>query len=161
MSDERIKRLTELARRVWPDREDVVALTHVDGSASVVWRTILPSIRLDGVASDDRPMTTAIRIPPHARAIDALEAGLMVMNGESFCWGSPVEWIKRKQRFIEALVAERSKLLAYVTAMADEWEREASDRPPGGQQVTDLLSPSAKRQLRECAAQLRYVARKP
>lgn len=151
--DKRIQRLTELAGRVWPDREDVVALTHVDGSASVVWRTILPSIRLDGVASDDRPMTTAIRIPPHARAIDALEAALLVLAGED-----RHESTKRYAQAMQERAEAAERRLVDVEKLADWWERKATDLLERTRDY-DTECEAAAETFQLCAAELRERAK--
>lgn len=70
MSDnDRIARLTELARRVWPDASIPVDVTHTQTSA----RVEIDDPRASG------PIPLAFLC--HPRALDALEAALLVLNG--------------------------------------------------------------------------------
>jgi hypothetical protein len=77
--DERIARLVELARRVWPELE-----------RSRVWTSEGCCAELE---LDDEGLTY-IHIHPHPRALDALEAALLVLAGEPPAWADELarEW---------------------------------------------------------------------
>jgi len=67
-------------------------------------------------------------------------------------------WKASADRWL-ARCAELEAKLARVQCLADEWEREGAIRPPGGQQLSENVSPATKRRLRECAAELRECAK--
>ncbi len=130
MTDEaRIKRLTELARRVWPD----AAAAVVDGVPSVHEMTDYYG--------------EYIHIARHPRALDALEAALLVLSGDLVLTGDERNLMRPDiRRVIEANVEvgmAYTKLLVDVEQLAGEWDR------------------SGDPAIKVCAAELRERARKP
>lgn len=74
MTDEaRIARLTELAQRVWPDLLDV--RVYADATHASVTFVYSPTTRAKGLS-----------IEGHPRALDALEAALLVLAGDTPAW---------------------------------------------------------------------------
>ena len=72
MTDEaRIARLTELARRVWTSRTNVRVVHDREYDAAIVL--------YDAASRDTRPLVSI----PHPRALDALEAALLVLAGDA------------------------------------------------------------------------------
>ncbi len=100
----RIARLTELARRVWPgDKLDIV----VRGEAV--------RVMLGGEDTGMPMITTSLLTVVHPRALDALEAALLVLaNGDRRA---------RAQQFFEGLPALSTGILAVGT-------HAAADVPP-------------------------------
>ena len=101
---EHIDRLTQLARRVWPDAKLVV---H-NGN----WRVKHSLKVVDGQAAWVEPLFVG-----HPRALDALEAALQVLAGEDR-HESMMRYAKAMQERAEAAEAELKKLSAEL-----DWRR--------------------------------------
>lgn len=122
MTDEaRLARLTELARRVWPELER----PHV-------WAPTEVGTAIPGCALDDEGLEY-IHVHPHPRALDALEAALLVLADEERV---PLTERRVFEDRIEALERDRATLVrrykdreleqaAWVEALAQEWEVKA------------------------------------
>lgn len=124
--DERIARLTQLARRVWPGQLGVRIEQSPDGG----WR----------VLSDDW-LLLAVRARP--RALDALEAALLVLQSEH-----PVE--------LQRVLTDGFCGPAWVEQLAADWEQRA-DRL---ERFEDSLTAMATgHEAARCAAELRARAR--
>lgn len=113
MSDEeRLKQLTELAQRVWPDLEKP-KVDAIDESGA--FRAGLEDDGMD-----------YIHIHPHPRALDALEAALLVLAGER---PTVNEWAARLAAdSVAAGEAEYGRPHAppaWVEQLAQEWEARA------------------------------------
>jgi hypothetical protein len=67
----RIARLTELARRVWPQFENLRVVA-----------TPIEALVLFDYGSEKRRDTSTLLHVPHPRALDALEAALLVLSEE-------------------------------------------------------------------------------
>ena len=96
--DERIRRLTELARRVWPDRDAQIFVASDDEENTCVV--------LDEKGDWEQHLGTN-----HPRALDALEAALLVLAGESDR-GDGTDWHRgfaAGRRYEVALANERAR----------------------------------------------------
>ncbi len=153
MTDEaRIARLTAMARRVWPDEvaERVTPIVHDPGHYA----------QLRG-----RRIGMLVAIHGHPRALDALEAALLVL-------ADPEAKTTTRESFGEAVAQAAAKLAqsspdldaklreivreppAWVEQLAGEWEREA-DKIAGVPGVPRGEEPV----FRHCAAELRERAK--
>lgn len=74
---ERIERLTQLAREVWPDRDEQMVIYEITGAAMIAYRSRFPCSTVDG-SEGERIVSYHTRID-HPRALDALEAALLVL----------------------------------------------------------------------------------
>lgn len=177
MTDEaRIARLTELARRVWPD-----ALVSSEGLPDYA------GVHIYDAAGQARGMRVSINNHPHA--LDALEAALLVLAGDDEplskeqakdAWSEGFEAARRlfapqpvepsddlergciesmkhnAQRMREQCRRERKRAeaaeakLARLEQLASEWERDAP-KFTGPQDVRDV----AEYALQQCARELR------
>jgi len=125
--DERIARLTDLARRVWPDADVGVS---ADAYAGLVVNH-RPHANLD------------LALVKHPRSLDALEAALLVLNGQVSdalvgLAGETVLAIEAKYR---------ARAFAWVEELAAEWEARAARMVEGDAAVE------------RCAAELRARAK--
>lgn len=86
--DERIKRLTLLAQKVWPDRDAEVCIATGDDEHDAC-------VVLDGEAD----WTQMLGIT-HPRALDALEAALCVLASKPPRWATELaeEWLAEAKR---------------------------------------------------------------
>lgn len=84
MSDERIERLTELARRVWPHLDEQKVIAETSGGAMITYTYLSPlsATTLDSPDEEERYVSYHTRIMQHPRALDALEAALLVLAEE-------------------------------------------------------------------------------
>jgi hypothetical protein len=142
--DERIVRLTELARRVWPDEPRLV----VDHEPEYLSATVLDRPWHD-------PDTSALlKVERHPCALDALEAALLVLAA-----GGRIT--PQVQAAHDALVGDS---LAWVEQLATQWERESDE-------LRELMRSHDERDafrlygeakaLSACAAKLRERAKAP
>jgi len=146
MADERIKRLTELARRIWPQHAEALRIT-TDQHNAQLWIGDVATLVWIG----------------HAQALDALEAALLVLTGEG-----PRE--RARAFFREAaeltgpephgmLAVGHDLPPAWVEELAREWLAEAerlnAKRSPGRWSWYEELAD----RLVRCAAELRARAK--
>lgn len=133
MSDDRIQRLTALARRVWPQDDPLVVAVPSDAS---VWL-------FDDVIDDVR----AIHIISRPRALDALEAALLVL-------ALPETGIESSTTVLDLCRANTELGMALVDlrlrlgALAEEWESAAEESDPHSGSIWS-----------RCAAELRERAK--
>lgn len=149
MSDaERIASMTELARRVWPGPEPAVQVAISRNEASVE----------QPGHEDSGPLATII----HPRALDALEAALLVLAGDLALTGDERNAMRPDiLRMIEANVelgTAHTRLLVELEALAGRWETDATacekaDAEWGG------ASLYVAKYLRQVAAELRQRAK--
>lgn len=141
--DERIARLTELARREYGPRAAVYRRTWKDGEEAWIERSW-----------DEAPCLSV----EHPRALDALEAALLVLSSK----------YPGMMRLALADLSDRGKLStakvtlrsdeppAWVEQLAAEWER-ASERPVASE--PNLYDGTRMQTLEQCAAELRERAK--
>jgi hypothetical protein len=136
MDDARIQRLTELARKVWPELEH----PSIEGP--------LESIASGATLHDDG--LEYLHVHPHPHALDALEAALCVLAGEE---PMPVSWVQYRDAVDRTMRLEER--LGALEQLASDWERyakfERGDGPgrPGPAYVA----------YEQCAAELRKRAK--
>lgn len=96
--DERIQRLTELARRVWPDELVIEIITDAEGVSVESDRCILCTVE------------------QHERALDALEAALLVLAGEPAAWAEKLadEWYASAKKIPEMMDPKIGKWVARI-----------------------------------------------
>jgi hypothetical protein len=101
--DERITRLAELARRVWPDKPRLAVKLHADSASATVQ---------DG-PKDGGWIDSLLLVEDHPRALDMLEAALLVGAGDA--------------PLVAAGQGAMSKLAepAWVEPLAAAWEAES------------------------------------
>ena len=106
--DDRIKRLTELAKRAWPNEN--VSVTATAHSAGVH--------RIEG----NEAMVAMVLA--HPRSLEALEAALLVLAGDD----TRMELGRLRERVRDVLaeeLAKRKATPAWVESLAAQWEQEA------------------------------------
>jgi hypothetical protein len=138
--DARLKRLIELARQVWPELE-----------RPFIWTDESVGDVMAAAELDDEGIQY-IHVHPHPRALDALEAALLVLTGEVKGWIRPLGcgFVAEHCGNDDVCSAEAPQFRADLAEeLAKEWEQEASERP--GQQVAVVY--------RSCAVELRNRAR--
>lgn len=129
---ERLARLTTMAQRVWPNARAVA-----DGKGALL---------LD---KDGERWTARIAFENQPNALDALEAALLVLAGES-CADDVVRALAAK------LYAERDDTLDRVMQLADEWEASVAD-----EEHQHYEGGCPRCAAEHYAAELRERARKP
>lgn len=143
--DERIQRLTELARRVWPDQ-----------GAGVSWD---PFYDVAKVINDRRTILFEMQSP---RAFDALEAALLVLADDE----GEAAMFSAGRRFEQAMRKCQSDPPAWVGKLASEWEQRAAkwvsmhESHHDEDECADACYAEA-RQVLVCADELRERARRP
>lgn len=153
MTDEaRLARLTELARRVWPDDREI-AVEHYEKREVIVWGH-------DGESH--------ARID-HPRAFDALEAALLVLSGDLVLTGDERSLMRPDvQRIVQANVdvgMAYTELLLQVEQLAAEWEAQAAswrnnhEHDDGVEECEEACNAEAK-QVERCARMLRERAKR-
>lgn len=177
MTDQaRIERLTELAQRVWPD-------IHVDVDTSAT-PCSTEGRRLGAWVQQYFPRPVGpvesgpvlLSVPEHPRALDALEAALLVLAGDDPSPASlaeipelspdalslgrgvvgrklasmlPKDWRPTQAQCDAAQLALTGQVPAWVDELASEFEREA-EQP---------YHPEKRHALKHCAAELRERAK--
>lgn len=153
MSDERIERLTELARGVWPDIGLVVAST---GQAAGVHER----------GGEERMLAMLLC---HPRALDALEAALLVLAGDSDFYKRNYEQAEeectrereradnaeaREKRMIELGEEQRLKFAASETAYCKMVRHRLLALIADWVRPVERFDASARATMLECAKQL-------
>jgi hypothetical protein len=153
--DERLLRLTELARRVWPDGKYVRELGVYVAPNGQRARVVNHAAGFD-----------LLDVKRHPRSLDALEAALLVLTGDVTIRGVrgavlvPMLPIDRDaERIVDGLVAQsqtgqRTPLVpAWAEELAVEWEARAARmlREGGAEEVAS--------EVMLCAAKLRERAK--
>lgn len=128
---ERLARLTELAQRVWPDVAEYLRVENDAAQAFV--RCAGGTVLLDVVAA--------------SRALDALEAALLVLAGD----GGEAAMFDSGRRFERAM----QKHAPWIETLAGEWEAQAIALSGSDAE----LKPSGAAKLVHCAAELRARAK--
>ena len=146
MTDEaRIKRLTELARQAWPHDDVAVVIASVDVDDSLFVE----------VQRDEEEESYSLAGVHHPRALDALEAALLVLADYERVPLTPDAVLADRVRALEKQAgtfadkwrAREEKL----EKLAEGWERDADEYhgkpgvPPGERQLIHVLA----RELRE------------
>ena len=138
--DDRIERLTQLARRMWPDRPYVEVRSGI-GFAEV----------RDG-PRDGGWIDSLLRVD-HGNALDALEAALLVLDGARVVPDGAL-----RDAYCRGVVDALEESPAWVEQLAAQWEREALEPPP--ETVRTAHPPYLLRvALQECAKELRARAK--
>lgn len=158
MSDElhaeRIERLTQLAREVWPDRDEQMVIHEITGAAMIAYRSRFPCSTVDG-SEGERIVSYHTRID-HPRALDALEAALLALVGDN----TRAQLARLEERVRDVLQTELARrdgaLPAWVEQLAREWEKLADGvhARRGDGVITDY-----ENALRENAEELRERAK--
>lgn len=141
MTDERIQRLTELARRVWPYERDRLRI-EID---------VVGTLRILEKGSDD-PLFLLDDVPPEC-ALDALEAALLVLAEDVTIRGV------RGAVLVPMLPGEPP---AWAEQLASEWEAKANKwlaLPHGDDHECEDACHAEATQVLRCAAELRERAR--
>lgn len=141
--DERVVRLADLAQRMWPG----ATISHESDGTSVI----------TGIQSDgERSWTEEPVFIRHPRALDALEAALLVLADEARI---PLtadqvtrDALESCRRDREALVRRIREERAAMEQLAEQWERDAST-------VAHCEDEGAAYQ--RCAQELRARAKRP
>lgn len=140
MNDEaRIARLTQLARRVWP-RRDPEAVEHE-------WHDGFPGFEVlsgdhDLMANDEDSNTVLAFVQSHPRALDALEAALLVLAGDD----TRLQLNRLQEQVRDVLADELARRTpAWVERLARRWD----ELHEGGYNAS----------FAECAQELREGAR--
>lgn len=137
MSDEeRLVRLTEMARQVWPE---VHSVYEHDGYLDAGALAMQGGYRL------------LMRIAPHPRALDALEAALLVLSGEGIVTTLP--------RFSAAVVEAAEKLAESRAKTSAELDAMLGKVPAWAEKLASEWDSSGDPAIRVCAAELRKRAR--
>lgn len=154
--DQRIERLTELARRAWLEKDGVVVESTPQTHGAYV---------LHEVSGIDTPTglpiswTGELATIYHPRALDALEAALLVLDDQERI---PLTERRVLEDRIEALERDRAALTrryrdrefegrAWVEELAQQWEAEIP-------KLEALDVPNAEGLLSKCIAELRERA---
>lgn len=100
--DERIQRLTELARRVWPDQHPL------ELEAMPQWQSAAVRMEANG--------ELLLLVENHPRAFDALEAALLVLADEPPAWAQKLadEWYASAKKIPEMMDPEIGKWVARI-----------------------------------------------
>lgn len=161
MTDEaRIARLTELARRVWGEHGIYDGANGRPGSVAKS-QGKLGGYHVLFMAGDGSYMP--IQIADHPRALDALEAALLVLAGELVLTGDERSLMRPDiRRIVEAnadLSLRYSQLLLDIEQLASKFDAEterlrAQIKQPGNGELSEmgmLTLAWCARELRECA----------
>jgi hypothetical protein len=158
--DERIARLTDLARRVWPDRNARVAIGEEGEEGEEEHGAC---VILDELGEWEQHLGIT-----HPRALDALEAALLVLSSpHSGAMRLALRDLAEHGKLSTAKVTLRDEPPAWVELLASEWEKLAKQadhkvREPAINATAALVKGAILTlgdAFRHCAAKLRERAK--